>query len=124
MYKGFILSESLKNPIILNDFEIVKVIVEHHQEHKGEPKIWHDFKVKINEKEIINVCNKLAKEIKNEWYAHFWNKKSVYIVLSNKVFKIPREDNNWQSPLYQEFKKYAIKHGIEQRYIRNFLIED
>jgi len=124
MYKGFIVSESLKNLTILNDFEIIRVIVEHHPEFEGEPKIWHDFNLKVDDNKILEVCNKIAKEIKEEWYAHFWDDNKVYVVLPDKVFKMPREDGNWQSLEYQECKKYAIKHGVDQRYMTNFLIED
>jgi hypothetical protein len=124
MFKGFILSESLKNPTILNNFEAIKVIVEHHPEFEGEPKIWHDFKLKIADDKIIDVCDNIAKEIKEEWYAHFWNNDTLYVVLPHKVFKMPREDGNWQSSAYQECKHYAMEHGVEEQYLSDFLIED
>jgi len=124
MYKGFVLSESLKNPTILNDYETIKVIVENHPEFKGEPKIWHDFKLKIANDKISEACDHLSKEMKETWYAHFWNEDSVYVILPNKVFKMPREDGEWQSSAYQECKQYAMKHGVEERYLKDFLIED
>ncbi len=124
MFKGFVLSESLKDPTILNEFKIMKVIVESHLEYGGEPKIWHDFKLKVETDKILNVCNKIAKEIKRGWYAHFWNHDYIYVILPNKVFKIPRENKNWQSPEYKKCKKYAIKHGVEEQYLTDFLIEE
>jgi len=124
MFKGFVLSESLKNPAILNNFETIKVIVEHHPEFEGEPKIWHDFKLKIADNKIVDVCNDISKEIKEEWYAHFWNENTVYVALPNKVFKMPRENGNWQSSAYQKCKRYAIEHGVEEHYLSDFLIED
>ncbi len=124
MFKGFVLSESLKNPVILNGFEVIRVIVEHHPEFEGEPKICHDFKLKIDDDKIVEVCNKISKEIKEEWYAHFWNDDILYVVLPDKVFKMPREDGDWKSPEYQECIKYAIQHNVEQRYMKDFLIED
>lgn len=122
MYKGFVLSESLKDPTILNKFEKIYVKVEHHPEYDGEPKIWHDFKIKVEEKNIVSITNLLAEQMKDAWYAHFWNNYEVYVVLPHRIFKIPREQN-WQSKEYQELKDYAIKHGIEERYL-NFWIED
>ncbi len=124
MFKGFVLSESLKNPVILNDFEVIRVIVEHHPEFEGEPKIWHDFKLKVDDDKIIEVCNKISKEIKEEWYAHFWNDDILYVILPDKVFKMPREDGNWKSSEYQESIRYAIQHNVDQRYMKDFLIED
>ncbi len=122
MYKGFVLSESLTNPLILNEFEKIYVKIEHHPEYAGEPKIWHDFKLKVNEEDIDRVTTLLAAEMRDTWYAHFWNTESVYVVLPHKVFKIPREQK-WQSWEYQELKKYALQHGVEEQYL-DFWIED
>jgi len=123
MYKGFVLSESLKNPMILNDFEKIYVKVEHHPEYTSEPKIWHDFKLKIEDNDIDKVANLLSEQIKDTCYAHFWNDKEVYVILPNKVFKIPKEPKKWQSKEYQELKKYAVSHNVEEQYL-DFWIED
>ena len=122
MYKGFVLSESLKDPMVLNKFEKIYVKVESHPEYEGEPKVWHDFKLKVEDKDIISVTNLLAEQMKDTWYAHFWNEGEVYVVLPGKVFKIPRE-KEWKSPEYQELKAYAIKYGVEERYL-DFWLED
>jgi len=122
MYKGFVLSESLKNPTILNNFEKIYVKVENHPEYEGEPKIWHDFKLKVEDKDIEYITNSLAEQMKDSWYAHFWNENYVYVVLPRKVFKIPKEEK-WQSKEYQELKEYALKYGVEGQYLE-FLIED
>ncbi len=121
MYKGFVLSESLKNPLILNDFEKIYVKVESHPEAKL--KIWHDFKLKIEDNNIDNAVKVFAEQIRNNWYVHFWNDNIVYIILSNKIFKIPKEPKQWQSKEYQELKEYAVSHGVEERYL-DFWIED
>lgn len=123
MYKGFVLSESLKNPVILNNFEKIYVKVEHHPENKIGPKIWHDFKLKFKDKDIIKITYFFSEQIKEKWYAHFWNNNEVYVVFSNKVFKIPKEPKEWQSKEYQEVKKYALAHGIGGKYL-NFWIEE
>lgn len=123
MFKGFVLSESLKNPSILNNFEKIYVKVEHRPETKGRPKIWHDFKLKFKDKDITKITYLLSEQIKEKWYAHFWNEREVYVILPNKVFRIPKEPQKWQSKEYQEVKKYAISHGIEEKYL-NFWIEE
>ncbi len=124
MFKGFILSESLKYPTILNDFAIEKVIVENHSEFDGETKIWHDFKLNIKDEDISGVCKRIAKQIKEGWYAHFWNENIVYVVLPDKIFKMPRESGDWKSSEYLECKKYAMEHGVEEQFLTDFLIED
>ncbi|OGZ11917.1 MAG: hypothetical protein A2942_02005 [Candidatus Lloydbacteria bacterium RIFCSPLOWO2_01_FULL_50_20] len=100
MYKGFVLSESLKDPTVLNNFEKIYVKVENHPEYEGEPKIWHDFKLKVDNKDIVSTANLFAEQMKDTWYGHFWNNLEVYVVLPAKVFKIPREQK-WQSTEYQ-----------------------
>ena len=47
MYKGFILSESLENPIILNNYKTIYVKIENHPE--SESPYWHDFKVEVED---------------------------------------------------------------------------
>ncbi|QQG45584.1 MAG: hypothetical protein HYW89_01510 [Candidatus Sungiibacteriota bacterium] len=121
MFKGFILSESLKNPEVLNRLDHIYVKVEHHPEFLEEPKIWHDFKVRVADKDIKKVSNLLAKQMKQTWYAHFWDKKSVYVILPKKVFKIPLE-KKWTSKEYLRLKRYAVRNGVEEQYL-NFWIQ-
>ena len=107
--------------MIFNDFEKIYVKVESHPE--AELKVWHDFKLKVDDKDIESATKTFAEQVKNNWYIHFWNENTVYVILSNKIFKIPKEPSNWQSKDYQELKKYATTHGVEERYL-NFWIED
>jgi len=122
MFKGFILSESLQDPTLLNNFKKIYVKVESHPESDDYPSFWHLFKIEISDEEIEKVVDKFAKSIKLRWYAHFWNDKKVYIIFSNKVFKIPREEE-WSSKEYQNVKKYALSVDIDERYL-DFKIED
>ena len=123
MYQGFVLSESLKNPLVLNELEKIYVKVEHHPEYEGEAKIWHDFKVRIKEDDLERVADLLASEMKDAWYAHFWNEETVWVILPQKVFKMPKEPHKWQSGEYQECKAYAIANGVEERYL-DFWIDE
>jgi hypothetical protein len=121
MFKGFILSESLKDPTILNNLEKEYVSVENHIEYGGGPKVWHNFKVIVSNEDIIKITEELAKNMKETWYAHFWSDLIVYVVLPNKVFKVPRE-KEWKSKEYQICKDYASKHGVEEQYLE-FLLD-
>jgi hypothetical protein len=121
MFKGFVLSESLNNPSILNDFKKIYVKIEEHPESK-DARFWHLFKLEINDNDIEKVAQKFAKEMKYGWYAHFWNGKIVYISFTNKVFKILQE-KEWKSEEFQKVKEYGAKNGVEEEYL-DFLIED
>ena len=87
MYKGFILFESLNNPIILNSLEKIYVQVEDNEGQK--PRFWNDYKVRVPDDQIDQVTQKLSQEMKNGWYSHFWNEKEIVVILPNKVFKNP-----------------------------------
>ncbi len=121
MFKGFVLSESLKKPTFLNNFRKICVRVQEHPESPEVP-FWHLFKIEVNDEEINQVAEQFAIEIKNGWYAHFWNNEVVYIIFYGEVFKIPREVR-WSSEEFQQVKKYGVEHGVKERYL-DFWIED
>jgi len=117
MYKGFVLSESLNNPLILNSIEKINVNVEKHND-PAYPAIWHNFKLLATEKNIQAV----SEQLKTGWYAHFWNEKYLFFCLSGKFFRIDRTAGDYQREL-AEAKKYAESVGVEGRYL-DFFIED
>jgi hypothetical protein len=121
MLKGFILSESLKNPILLNVFAKIYVRVEEHPESPSSP-YWHLFKVEVGEEEIERTLQGISHEIKEGWYAHFWNADTVYVIYSEKVFRLPRE-RKWESEKYLQAKQYGMEHGVEEKYL-DFWIEE
>jgi len=121
MFKGFILSESLSNATILNDYQQLHVKVEKHDDPKY-PKFWHLFKLSIPENKIDEVSKIISDNIKDEWYAHFWNESKVCIIFQGKIFWISREEQ-WSSEEYKEVVNYAVKAGIDKRYL-DFKIED
>ncbi len=121
MYKGFILSESLNNPMLLNDLRKLSVKVEYHPQSRV-ARYWHNFKITVEDKDIETLTQNIIQEIKYGWYAHFWNGECIFVCLTNRLFKIPQE-KHWSSSEYQEMKQYAIENGIEEEYL-SFLIED
>ncbi|MEK7118535.1 MAG: hypothetical protein AAB869_02885 [Patescibacteria group bacterium] len=111
----------MKDPTVLNAFDQIRVKVEKHPEYLPKP-LWHDFKLKISDKSIRKSLEIFAKEMKKGWYAHFWNKTTLWVVLPRKIFRMPRE-KVWKSQEYQKCRNYAAKHGVEKQYL-NFWIED
>jgi hypothetical protein len=122
MFKGFVLSESLKDPTVLNRLKHVKVVVERHDEVRHGQNIWHSFEIVVENRQINDVTKLLSRQMKPKWYAHFWDNRVLYVVLPGKVFKIPRE-KEWKSAEYIECKDYAMKQGVEERYL-DFWIEE
>jgi hypothetical protein len=120
VYKGFILSQSLKDPRILNQLEKIYVQVEYHPESK--PKFWEDYKVKIKDSDLKEVAGRLADQIKFGWYSHFWNESQLVVVLPKKIFIIPRGKS--QSKELSACKEYAMKHGVEERYLEFWIQEE
>ena len=114
MFYGMISSEALKNPLILNDFVPIKVVVDY-KPSSGMP-YWHRYLLKIEDREIDSITRLLAPLINAEWYAVFWNDKIVYVLFKDKVFTLKKEEN-WQSGEYLNMKKYGISHGVEEEYL-------
>lgn len=114
MYYGILESESLNNPVILNNFKTRKVIVESVPLSK-EP-YWHIFMVEVEDREIEKLTNDLSLVIKPSWFQIFWNHHTVYVVIQNKVFKL-RHEKNWSSPEYEEMRKYAMQRGVQDEYL-------
>ncbi len=121
MFKGFVLSESLNDPTVLNNFKKIYVKIEEHTDPKY-AHFWHLFKIEVDSKNIEKITEKFANKLKYGWYAHFWDEKAVYISFTNKVFKIPRE-KEWKSKEFQKVKEWGIKNGVDEKYL-DFWIED
>lgn len=113
-YKGTIVQESLIDDRQLNEFEIVGFKVTN--EDKPEDR-WHLFTINANERQI----EKLSKQLKHAWYAHFWlpNNDDMIIIFQNKLFKIKYKDKStWKNAV--EFGK-SMNIPDEQL---DFLIEE
>jgi len=63
VFKGFILKESLTDSSILDSLSVIYVTKEKHND-PDYPPVWHLYKVKVKDKEIRKVVEKLAKTIK------------------------------------------------------------
>lgn len=114
-YKGTIIEESLENPNVLKDMEILSTKVETVTEKHQTPwlKQWTLHKVEISENQAEDIAQKLSESLDNQhtsWYADYKNEKWHYIIFRNKVFKIDRKN----AKQYVEAKKYGISLGIPE----------
>jgi hypothetical protein len=121
VFKGFVVSESLGIPTLLNDLAKVGARIEEHLESPDTP-YWHVFKVEVPDDDIDEVAERYAAAMKQGWYAHFWNSEHVIVSFPGRVFKIPREAQ-WSSEACLDARSYGLEHGVEERYL-DFWIED
>lgn len=110
-YQGTIIEESLGDKLVLSKVKILSTKVEEVTDKHKTPwlKQWTLHKVEIAESGAEDVANLLAKGLhKDYWYADYKNDKYHYIVYSDKIFKVDR-----QNPLlYKEAKQYGLDLGI------------
>jgi len=121
IYKGFVLSESLNCPVVLNDYDTIYVKVEEHHD-SSYPDFWHLFKLKVNQDTITEAVESICNQLKTGWYAHFWNERVLFICLPKKIFKIERDSMNYKNEI-DRVKDFAENVGINRCYL-DFCIED
>jgi hypothetical protein len=117
MFKGLIESESLKDQTILKKLHAVQSHQEHHPGQNTE--VVTVYKVQIPDNKIKSTINTISDQyIKPDWYALFWNEKTVFVVFQNKIFML-KNITPWDAQEIEIFAKYAMMHGIMKKHIDN-----
>lgn len=113
MLKGTIVKESLENPAIANGLNVISTTYTKPDYPKSG---WCLYKVSLD----IDDLEILSKNLKpKQWYAHFWNENSIYVVFPNKVIQLDRKDKNtWHVAI-----NYGISVGIPKEQL-DFLIDE
>ena len=112
---GYIESESLRNPLILNDFKHIKVEIEFVPTSVNHPFV-HAYYLHFNQNEINEAVERFAKETLPEWYQLFWSDETVYAIFKGKYFNMKNE-HTWKSDQYKEVQQYGVAHGIDLVYM-------
>lgn len=115
IFYGMASSEGLENPLLLNEFTPIKVLIDYKPDAKSGP-YWHRYLLKLPENKIKTIINKFSKQMKYGWYSIFWSEVTVYVAFTNKIFQLPKE-KVWKSEKYLKLQDYALNHGSEKRYI-------
>lgn len=115
MYHAAIDTESLKDPRIVNKLQISKAVIEHEPKSEAN-KYHHIFFVKIEPEEIENKINLIAKEIKDGWYAFFWDDQSLFIVFNKRSFKVKISILE-KDQQYREAQDYGRSVGIQDEFL-------
>ena len=118
-YTGCIISESLNNKDIINEFTILEKKVDEVTERHGTPdlKVWTMYIVETDEDKVEDMAKRLSQEIINngKWYTDLKCYDYHYIIFSNKVFKVDRS----YPEQYEETKKYGMSLGIPEHQLPN-----
>ena len=115
MFYGYIESEALKDPLVLNAYKPIKVDIEFVPTSQNHPHV-HAYYLEFEDHEVEDEAEKFASQILPEWYLLFWNESTVYAIFTNKVFKLSNE-GEWKSERYKEAQQYVVDHGIDMVYM-------
>lgn len=92
VWQGIILEESLEDPEFLKKLKIIKKEVL----DDGDEDPWHANFVEIDE----DMIDQLKNELKQGWYAHFWQNRKVIAVFKEKKFEFDYDNKDtWKDVL-------------------------
>ncbi len=116
-WKGVIISESLEEPTLLNEFEVYKARISKRDEliddqrNRGR---WHLYWVYATDNQI----EALSHQIKKGWYAHFWKGQKLLATFRSKKFEFHlRDKSTWKEAI-----EYGKSVGIPEEQL-DFLTE-
>ena len=100
-YKGCVVEESLDDNRVLNGIELANVKIS--DDAKPEER-WHIYRVYATEDQI----DYLSAHIKDGWYMHFWDGKTMIVTFKGKSFKFDFGDKEAWKPVVD----YGLSLGI------------
>ena len=116
IFKGLLETESLKNPLLVNTLALKDMKIEYHAD-SIDSKYWHVCKIEVPKWQIETLANQLSQEMKQGWYAIFWNNNEIITVFREKIFRMPRRDY-YKSAEYKNMKEYGLANGVQEKYLR------
>ncbi len=110
-YKGVIIEESLKSPVMPEGLRIISTEVKEVTKHHKTPwlKKWTLHTVEVEENRAEEVAHKISHSLETEhgaWYADFKNGRVHYVIFPNKVFNVTDKNE------YQKVRDYGLSLGI------------
>jgi len=91
-WRGVIVSESLKEPSQIDDFEVFRAKISKKDLDLGEGKQgrWHLYYVHATDSQIGG----LLRRVKPGWYCHFWRGNRLLVVFPGKRFEMLVNDKS------------------------------
>jgi len=108
-WKGVIISESLKEPSLINRFEVFRARISKKDLDLGggEQGRWHLYYVHATDSQI----NALLRLVKPGWYCHFWRDDDLVVVFHRKKFSMLTTDKS----TWKDAVAYGRSVGIPEK---------
>jgi hypothetical protein len=108
-WKGVLISESLEEPSLINDFAVFKARISKKDLDLGNGKQgrWHLYHVYAASSQVDN----LTSQVRPGWYCHFWQGDNLIVVYPGKQFKMKVHDKS----TWKEAIKFGVSSGIPEK---------
>ena len=117
MYKALIDHDSLVDPMVLSDYEILGTYEEKWE--GDEPEVLHISKVIIPEGKVSGLIKILSSHgLQEGWFALVWNYSSAIVVFKDRVFTLQNK-NPWNEVELSEIIEYGKENEIDKKYFLN-----
>lgn len=112
MFKLGIIEESISVRTVLE--ELKPYFYSQRIENVPEDKcpVWHTNEYHIDDDNIQNICELLKDYVLPTWYIHAFNRKSLYVILQGKYFKVARYKNK----TWDEMIEYGVTNAKVERH--------
>jgi hypothetical protein len=121
-FVGDIITESLVNPSVLEEFREYLLQERTATVENFVPSLWHIGRYRLPRSQVSALISRLVDNIRNgEWYVHFYSEKTdeLFVVLSGKVFALPKHrDSSWD-----EMITYGEKVGVGRKWTENIPVD-
>ena len=109
IWKGCFISESLKDPTILNNFKCYNFRITNDNLPLGEGRTgrWHMYWIETSDPPIELFQESMC----YNWYGHFWNGNNIVAIFENKSFHLLQNDRS----TWKEAIEYGKKQGILEK---------
>ena len=102
--------ESLINPLMLNDTQVIGLDVIKAPSSSNFP-YWYEFVVQ----DEANLVAKIQANLKSDWYAAGFSERSVTIIFTDKTFQVIDDDKLTGEA--EPARQYGEAHGIQSEFL-------
>ena len=114
MFKLGVIEESVSDRTVLEELKAYLYSQRIENVPEDEYPIWHTNEYHIDDDNIENICELLKDFVLPTWYIHAFSRKSLYVILQGKYFKISRHKNK----TWDEMIEYGItKAKVERHFL-------
>lgn len=112
MFKLGVIEESVSDKTVLEKLHPYFYSQRIENVPEDECPIWHTNEHHIDDNEIESICEMLKEFVLPTWYIHAFSRKSLYVVLQGKYFKISKHKNK----TWNEMIEYGVTNAKVERH--------